>query len=291
MKKFFVLMLSLTLLAVMFAAVSAEETFVFKHGFDLDYPPYSYINDEGETGGFDVEMAKMQSMAKHLSPDVAKDAMLRTIRASINNGATRYSVKELAMEIIGGSLVAEEVYLEENGCEKLETSEAAAIGEGFSIDSLLGNYVAISNHAFLDTLPSDEEKRIYLESFALVFATIGGYKESHYLTSIAKLFESEDALNRVELLTINPKKISVPDIMKVLSSDDRKYAWCVDAMFIGEEDGNANAKVRNAVLSMCKVFGFKENEPVDVYGPPEWFDGSEEEPAAEEAGEQGEGQD
>lgn len=209
---------------------------------------------------FDVEMAKMQSMAKHLSPDVAKDAMLRTIRASINNGATRYSVKELAMEIIGGSLVAEEVYLEENGCEKLETSEAAAIGEGFSIDSLLGNYVAISNHAFLDTLPSDEEKRIYLESFALVFATIGGYKESHYLTSIAKLFESEDALNRVELLTINPKKISVPDIMKVLSSDDRKYAWCVDAMFIGEEDGNANAKVRNAVLSMCKVFGFKENE-------------------------------
>ena len=34
------------------------ETFVFKHGFDLDYPPYSYIDDNGETGGFDVEMAQ-----------------------------------------------------------------------------------------------------------------------------------------------------------------------------------------------------------------------------------------
>ena len=34
------------------------EGFVFKHGFDLDYPPYSYINDAGETGGFDVEMAQ-----------------------------------------------------------------------------------------------------------------------------------------------------------------------------------------------------------------------------------------
>ena len=32
--------------------------YVFKHGFDLDYPPYSYRNDSGETGGFDVEMAQ-----------------------------------------------------------------------------------------------------------------------------------------------------------------------------------------------------------------------------------------
>lgn len=34
------------------------EGYVFKHGFDLDYPPYSYRNDDGEVGGFDVEMAQ-----------------------------------------------------------------------------------------------------------------------------------------------------------------------------------------------------------------------------------------
>ena len=39
-------------------AAGSEETFVFKHGFDLDYPPYSYIDDSGKTGGFDVEMAQ-----------------------------------------------------------------------------------------------------------------------------------------------------------------------------------------------------------------------------------------
>ena len=38
--------------------VFAEDTFVFKHGFDLDYPPYSYIDDDGNTNGFDVEMAQ-----------------------------------------------------------------------------------------------------------------------------------------------------------------------------------------------------------------------------------------
>ena len=37
---------------------SEEETFTFKHGFDLDYRPYSYIDDNGENAGFDVEMAQ-----------------------------------------------------------------------------------------------------------------------------------------------------------------------------------------------------------------------------------------
>ena len=32
--------------------------FVFKHGFDQDYPPYSYIGDDGKTTGFDVELAQ-----------------------------------------------------------------------------------------------------------------------------------------------------------------------------------------------------------------------------------------
>lgn len=32
--------------------------YVFKHGFDQDYRPYSYIGDDGKTTGFDVEMAQ-----------------------------------------------------------------------------------------------------------------------------------------------------------------------------------------------------------------------------------------
>ena len=35
-----------------------EGTFTFKHGFDLDYRPYSYIDDNGDNAGFDVEMAQ-----------------------------------------------------------------------------------------------------------------------------------------------------------------------------------------------------------------------------------------
>ena len=37
---------------------SGDASFTFKHGFDLDYPPYSYLQDDGSVGGFDVEMCQ-----------------------------------------------------------------------------------------------------------------------------------------------------------------------------------------------------------------------------------------
>ena len=40
------------------AAPASTETYVFKHGFDLDYPPYSYLSDDGSVGGFDVELCQ-----------------------------------------------------------------------------------------------------------------------------------------------------------------------------------------------------------------------------------------
>lgn len=46
------------------AAGDASSKRVFKHGFDLDYPPYSYINDDGTMGGFDVELC--QAVCEHL---------------------------------------------------------------------------------------------------------------------------------------------------------------------------------------------------------------------------------
>lgn len=36
----------------------ATDTFTFKHGFDLDYRPYSYRDDDNNVSGFDVELAQ-----------------------------------------------------------------------------------------------------------------------------------------------------------------------------------------------------------------------------------------
>ena len=37
---------------------SGDPTYTFVHGFDLDYPPYSYLQDDGTVGGFDVELCQ-----------------------------------------------------------------------------------------------------------------------------------------------------------------------------------------------------------------------------------------
>ena len=37
---------------------SGDAGYTFVHGFDLDYPPYSYLQDDGSVGGFDVELCQ-----------------------------------------------------------------------------------------------------------------------------------------------------------------------------------------------------------------------------------------
>ena len=70
MKKLFAVILTLAMAACLFAGCGSSskeektsedkygEGYVFKHGFDKDFPPYSYIDDEGVTTGLDVELAK-----------------------------------------------------------------------------------------------------------------------------------------------------------------------------------------------------------------------------------------
>ena len=54
MKKSLALLLALSL--VLAASLALADT--FKMGIDAEYPPYSYLDDEGNYAGFDVEMCQ-----------------------------------------------------------------------------------------------------------------------------------------------------------------------------------------------------------------------------------------
>lgn len=56
MKKISALVMALIL--VLTTAAFAEEAFTFKMGFDAEYPPYTYMGDDGEYTGYDIEMCK-----------------------------------------------------------------------------------------------------------------------------------------------------------------------------------------------------------------------------------------
>jgi len=49
----------LTLMLILCCPIClAEEGFTFRQGFDYDFPPYSYLTDDGSMGGFDIEVCK-----------------------------------------------------------------------------------------------------------------------------------------------------------------------------------------------------------------------------------------
>lgn len=70
MKRIFALMMAAVMVFALCACGGAKEEkapaetaaeaekVVFKQGFDLDYPPYSFRTDDGEVGGFDVEVCQ-----------------------------------------------------------------------------------------------------------------------------------------------------------------------------------------------------------------------------------------
>lgn len=56
MKKTLAMILALTMLL---SGLCFAEEFTFRMGFDAEYPPYSYMDDNGEYTGYDIELCKL----------------------------------------------------------------------------------------------------------------------------------------------------------------------------------------------------------------------------------------
>lgn len=213
---------------------------------------------------FVIKMDGMKDVLQFLDRNKVDEVVKGVLQKTLSNGEVRYSTMELGREIIGGSLVVHDVFSDEVK-EVGNNLSRESSGGGFDIESLLSSYVTVSSHAFLSTNPSKEEKQTYLESFALIYAGIGGYSDSSYVSALAKLFECETSVERIKLLSQTPQRIDVPAVIRALSAvDKRKYMWCVDAMFVGQENGVINDKVKAVVLSMCKALGLAQNELAPV---------------------------
>lgn len=56
MKKLFAIVIAATLIL---SAFCMAEGYTFRMGFDPEYPPYTYMGDDGEYTGYDIEMCKL----------------------------------------------------------------------------------------------------------------------------------------------------------------------------------------------------------------------------------------
>lgn len=212
---------------------------------------------------FSRKMSGMVDMAGRLSDkEAARRAMLESVLSNLNNPATKYTPLELALEILGGSLIAEEVFAEANGIA-LNPVPQIEEAQAFDIGALFSDYMTISDHPFLASSPSDMDKKTYLEAFALVYATVGYNDNSVHFRAMADLFGQNESLNRVEWLSKHPTQIKpmIPQMIATLSTDERKYAWCIDAIYLGcEKNGkDKTGRLKGAIAQVCKFLKVKDD--------------------------------
>ena len=219
--------------------------------------------------GFENEMERNENVAMQIEDENARNAIrLAAVKAVMTNGSARFTFSELGREIVGACLIAEDFYRSEHGMDMgdvLGLNEPTA-DEGFDMGSILGNCAEIKRHSFLDDNPSEDEKRSYIESFALVFAAMGEFRDSEYLIALAKLFGCEESVECVKnvsaALRSNPRSVNgqVQNDLKVMNDDKRKYSWALDAFMMGCVDGEVHAKVKSGVKTvLSKAFRLPES--------------------------------
>lgn len=242
-------------------------------------PPSYMLDNFSGTGcnalyGFELEMERNENVAKQIQDENARNAIrLAAVKAVMTNGSARFTFSELGREIVGACLMAEDFYRSEHGGDMgdmLGLTEGPA-DDGFDMGSILDNCAELKRHSFLDSNPNDEEKHAYLESFALVFASMGGFRDCEYLTALAKLFGCEECVECVKnvsaALLSNPRSVNaqVQGNLKVMNDDQRRYSWALDAFMLGCVEGEVHAKVKSGVKTvLSKAFHLPEST-VDDY--------------------------
>lgn len=93
MKKFFAMLLSVALVLCSVTAM-AEETIII--GDNLAFPPFEYIDDNGEPAGFDVEIAKAIAADLGKTP-VVEDMAFDSLLVALDTGSVDFVIAAMTI--------------------------------------------------------------------------------------------------------------------------------------------------------------------------------------------------
>ena len=178
--------------------------------------------------------------------------------------STSYSIRNLIGEVIGGSLLAVDVYKDVNGLNALP--EAFANDEHPETLSLTSSLPDIHVHTFLDNTDSDEARRNYLRLFALSIENSTALTKpgQEFLALLAEKAGCPELYGEVIGLADSPSKTQeyLPVMQALLCNDDKVYTWLIDAFFLLTL---CQKKIENPqvlrILSILKPVQFKDNLP------------------------------
>ncbi|MFJ2478807.1 hypothetical protein ACIOWE_00850 [Pseudomonas sp. NPDC087598] len=197
--------------------------------------------------------------------DAAREKIISRFFGSEFGGLyTNYGVRDLIGEVIGGSLVALDIYKEQNGFNV--SADAPLDEEQAATLSLTSDLPDIQSHSFLDKA-DDEARRTYLRLFALCFdnaASLDGAGQE-FLCQLAEHSGCPEVVSQILGIADNPLKERehLPVLQTLLNDDDKAYTWIIDAFFLLTL---CSKKVENPrilrILTVLKPGNFKESLPL-----------------------------
>ncbi|WP_248748041.1 hypothetical protein [Pseudomonas sp. MWU12-2037] len=178
--------------------------------------------------------------------------------------STTYRIRDLIGEVIGGSLLAIDIYKDVNGLNVIQ--DELAEDEHPEPLSLTSSLPDIRAHTFLDNTESDETRRNYLRLFALCIENSAslGKQGLEFLTLLAEKAGCPELCGEIAGLADNTYKTHeyLPIMQALLSDDDKIYTWLIDAFFLLTL---CQKKIENPqvarILATLKPPKLKENFP------------------------------
>jgi hypothetical protein len=191
------------------------------------------------------------------------------IRRALPGPLTQYTLQQYAMELAAALFFALEVAIPAADTEHTGQFSptphievvAAEPSPGFSIDDLIGNLIPITRHAYLGTDPAQDDRKRYLESFAIVLSSTGGFvtDQRNYLTSLGEAYGVPDVEPHVDMWLVDVRQLPLKDMLAFIRQDNVIHAWLMDAVFIWTLGDRSHQGGRGTIEAMAKAM----NLPID----------------------------
>ncbi|OPG71461.1 hypothetical protein B1219_14715 [Pseudomonas ogarae] len=207
----------------------ADSYFIQRNISGLAFNSLYYLSDEYD------RIIDMISDGEVCDSDDKRERIISKFFGKAFSGLyTRYRMRDLIEEIIGGSLLTLEIYKDQRGLNALPDEPAEdAHAEPVALVSSLPD---IHFHTFFDTTENLDARRNYLLLFALCIENSASLNRQgrEFLELLAHKAGYPHALGEISVLADNPRKAQdyLQVLQDLLKGDDKAYTWLLDAFYL-----------------------------------------------------------
>lgn len=197
--------------------------------------------------------------------DEAREKLISRLFGEAFSGlSTTYKLRELVLEVIGGSLLTIDIYRDIHGLNAIAVEEMQDdAAEALTLVSALPD---IRQHSFLDATENKEKKSLYLLLLALSVEDTASLSKQGYefLALLGEYAGCPAVVGDISSLIDSPYKYQEyqQTMLELLGDDNTRYTWLFDVFFLLMLCGK---KIENPqvmrLLSSLKPAQFKESFP------------------------------